>query len=103
MKGKKMVKKYIYVKLTKKWSRYKVGDVIRFGLKKGRGRIDSGYGVEVPPQKAVNEPVKDGPKVETATKNPISDPKIETTNAAPQKVSKPKKVSGPEKSGKLVK
>ena len=95
-----MAAKYIYVKLIKKWSRYKVGDVIRFGYSKGQNRIKLGYGVEVPKQRAVNEPVKEAPKkeapkVETSTKNPVSNPKTETANAAPKKDSKP---SPPKKS-----
>ena len=54
-----MEDKYIYVKLIKVWSRFKVGDVIRFGRSKGLGRINAGEGVEVPKQKAVNGPSKE--------------------------------------------
>ena len=60
----------IYVKMTKVWSRFQVGDVVRFGLNKGKSRIALGLGVEVSRQKAVNDPiVAKKPKVETATIN----------------------------------
>lgn len=63
-----MAKEFIYVKLTKEWGGFAIGDVVRFGANKGQSRIDLGFGVEVPKQKAVNDPVPvKRPKVETAT------------------------------------
>ena len=80
-----MAKKYIYVKMTKEWGGFGVGDVVRFGYNKGESRIREGYGIEVPKQKAVNDPVKEKPKVETATK-PV---KVEKAEVAPKITAKP--------------
>lgn len=75
-----MASKFIYVKLTKEWGGFAVGDVVRFGLNKGQARIDKGEGIEVPKQKAVNEPEKPSrqPKVETATAKPDSEKTVTT-------------------------
>ena len=51
-----MANKFMYVKLIKKWSRFNVGEVIRFGWNKGQSRVDKGLGVVVPKQPAVNGP-----------------------------------------------
>jgi len=92
------MEKFIYVKLTKVWSRYGVGDVVRFGYNKGKGRIREGFGIEVPEQNAVNAPLpkKEKPKVETAAKEPVSDPKVETAEKTP-KVTKKSAVKGSSK------
>jgi hypothetical protein len=85
-----MAKKYIYLEMTKEWGGFAVGDVVRFGLTKGLGRIDKGEGVETKKRPAVNDPVpKEKPKVETAT----AAPKAETAEVTPQKDTKP----GPKK------
>jgi len=49
-----MAEKIIYLKMTKPWGGFNVGDVVRFGENKGRGRIEKGEGIEVAKQKAVN-------------------------------------------------
>ena len=72
-----MSEKYIYVKMCKEWGGFGIGDVVRFGINKGQGRIDAGQGVEVPKQKAVNDPepvVRKKPKVETADAPPPDRP-----------------------------
>ena len=51
-----MANKFMYVKLVRKWSRFNVGEVIRFGWNKGQSRVDKGFGVVVPKQPAVNGP-----------------------------------------------
>ena len=67
-----MSKQYVYVKLTKEWGGFKIGDVVRFGYTKGIARIEKGEGVAVKKQDAVNAPlskppeVKQPPKAETA-------------------------------------
>jgi len=60
----------IYVKLTKEWGGFKVGDVVRFGRCKGLDRIAAGEGIEVSKQQAVNDPIVEVAKplvVEVAT------------------------------------
>ena len=44
---------YIYVKLIKKWGGFSVGDVVRFGVSKGEGRIAKGEGVKVEKPKEI--------------------------------------------------
>lgn len=79
---------YIYVKLIKKWGGFKVGEVVRFGVNKGEGRIAKGEGIKVEKPKSVEKPKKRGrPKVETATIKPEKEtaevtPKIETKKNA---------------------
>jgi hypothetical protein len=77
-----MGQKDIYLKMTKEWGGFQVGDVVRFGYSKAQGRIANGEGVEVPKQPAVNDPprkVKQVPKVETAT----IEPNAETADLPP--------------------
>lgn len=77
-----MAEKYIYVKLIKEWGGFQIGDVVRFGINKGQGRIDKGEGIKVTKQKAVNDPiieVPQKPKVEVA----MVTSKAETTDARP--------------------
>jgi hypothetical protein len=76
-----MAQKDIYLKMTKEWGGFRVGDVVRFGYSKAQGRIANGEGVEVPKQSAVNDPApkKKPPKVETA----MAAPKGETAEVTP--------------------
>ena len=81
--------KYIYVKMTKEWGGFAVGDVVRFGYTKGERKIAEGFGVEVKKQKAVNDPIeekpKEKPKIEVAVKEPVAIPKVETADITPKK------------------
>lgn len=84
-----MAKEYIYVKLTKEWGGFSVGDVVRFGYSKGQARIDAGEGIEVEKQKAVNDPapqISKKPKVETSTAPPPKE--TETAEITPKIESK---------------
>ena len=74
---------YIYVKLLKKWGGFAIGEVVRFGVNKGEGRIAKGEGVKVEKPKAAKEreiPKKEKPKVETASIKP----KAETAEVTPK-------------------
>ena len=44
---------YIYVKLLKKWGGFAIGEVVRFGVNKGEGRIAKGEGVRVEEPKEI--------------------------------------------------
>lgn len=74
---------FMYVKLTKEWGGFSVGDVVRFGWNKGESRVREGYGDQVEKQKAVNDPPKKRPEVETASVNPVSKPGTETAEVTP--------------------
>lgn len=86
--------KDIYLKMTKEWGGFRVGDVVRFGYTKGLGRIENGEGVKVSKQQAVNDPEpkpkKKKPEVETATVD-LSVEKVETAEVTPKKAGRPKK------------
>lgn len=43
----------IYVKMTKEWAGFQIGEIVRFGESKGRSRIELGMGIEVPKPKSV--------------------------------------------------
>ena len=86
---------YIYVKLTKEWGGFSIGDVVRFGEYKGEDRIREGFGVKVPKQKAVNDPDQKR-QVEVAVKPP--NPKMEIAEAKP--IAKPKTKKGKKWTGK---
>ena len=75
-----MAEKIIYLKMTKPWGGFNVGDVVRFGENKGRGRIEKGEGIEVAKQKAVNDPapVRRSPKIETADAPPPAEKAVVT-------------------------
>lgn len=90
-----MAKEFMYVKLTKEWGGFSVDDVIRFGYNKGESRIREGFGVEVPKQKAVNDRVTKRPEVETANRNPLSEPETETAEVTPKKKKKKTKPDMP--------
>lgn len=86
--------KDIYLKMTKEWGGFKVGEVVRFGYTKGVGRIENGEGIKVPKQQAVNEPEpkKKEPEAETAMVDLTVNKKVETAVVAPRKRAKSKKV-----------
>lgn len=76
-----MAKKYIYLKMTKEWGGFRIGEIVRFGFNKGQGRMEKGEGVEVPKQRAVNDPqpqVTRRPMVETATAEPAAEQAVAT-------------------------
>jgi len=75
-----MAEKYMYVKLIKEWGGYQVGDIVRFGWNKGEGRVTAGEGVQVPKQRAVNDP-PEPPKPEPPK---IELPEVETATAEPE-------------------
>ena len=87
-----MAEKYIYIKMVKEWGGFPVGAVVRFGYSKGQGRIEAGEGVEVPKQRAVNDPppVIRSPAVETATAEPAEKPAAEKTVVTPIRRAKTK-------------
>ena len=104
-----MADKYIYVKLTKEWGGFQIGDVVRFGWNKGMGRIDKKEGVQVPKQRAVNDPpepkiekplsvaelkVEAKPVVETATAEPAEQPNTETAEVTPRRRGRPSTKNG---------
>ena len=101
-----MADKYIYVKLTKEWGGFRVGDVVRFGWNKGMGRIEKKEGVQVPKQQAVNDPpvekvipiaelkVEAKPVIETATAEPSEQPKVETAEMTPRRRGRPPMKNG---------
>lgn len=78
-----MGQKIIYVKMTKVWAQFQIGDVVRFGEPKGRSRIELGMGHEVPKSEYDQQQKKrvvKTPKAETATKKPVA----ETAEASPE-------------------
>ncbi len=80
-------KTYIWLKMTKEWGGFHVGDIVRFGTPKGLGRVDAGEGVKVDPP--AEELKKRGrPKIETATIKP----KKETAEVTPKEIKTKKKV-----------
>lgn len=92
--------KYIYVKLTKEWGRFKVGDVVRFGLPKGGIIVEKGFGVKVKKQTAVNDPppeVKISPIVETADAPPPSENAVVTPKLKEKNIERPEDPIGEKK------
>ena len=83
-----MAEKYIYLKMTKEWGGFRIGEVVRFGENKGRGRIKNGEGVEVAKPK-----VREKPKTETA----VAIPAAETAENPPDIPKEKKKVKGKER------
>jgi hypothetical protein len=88
--------KYIYVKLTKEWGGFQIGDVIRFGISKGEWIIDQGKGNKVKKQPAANDPapveeVPEEPKVETADAPIMAEKAVVTPKIEKKKVGRPKK------------
>lgn len=96
-----MADKYIYVKLIKEWGGFQIGDVVRFGWSKGIGRIEKKEGIQVPKQRAVNDPpaekappvaelkVEAKPAVETATIEPLDLKDTETAEVTPRRRGRP--------------
>ena len=91
--------KDIYIKLTKEWGGFQVGDIVRFGYSKGQARIAAGEGVEVSKQPALNDPKPSKrPKAETATAKPAAEKAIaEPEIAEKDKVSEKKVKTSKEK------
>lgn len=80
-------KTYIWLKMTKDWGGFEIGEIVRFGTSKGEGRIANGEGVQVKPPKSVERPKKKGTKIETATMKPEK----ETAEVTPKSVKTKKK------------
>ncbi len=77
-----MAEKYIYLKMTKEWGGFQIGQIVRFGENKARGRIAAGEGIEVSKPSPAKKPL-----AETATANPVA----ETAEVTPQKKQKTSK------------
>ena len=92
----------MYIKLNQGWAgvkNSKAGDVVRCGGSKGPMLLEMGFGVEVPKQRAVNDPPEkpaEKPvvaknatvKIETADSNPTDKPETETAEVTPKKGNK---------------
>jgi len=85
----------IWLKLTKKWGEYKIGDIACFDKGKGDRLIIAGIAVEV---KEPKQPVKTKPKaeikaeakekVESATIEPAAEKAVVTPDITPKKSKK---------------
>jgi hypothetical protein len=89
-----MAQEYVYLKMVKPWGGFNVGDIVRFGWNKGQARIEKGEGIEVPKQRAVNDPqplIRERPRAETMISNPQSEKAVVSPELAdPSETDEPK-------------
>ncbi len=70
-----MEQEIIYVKMTKVWAQFPIGEIVRFGKSKGLSRIELGMGHEVPKSEydqQQKQRLAKKPQAETATNEPAA-------------------------------
>lgn len=86
-----MAQKYIWLKMTKEWGGFAIGEIVRFGESKGVERAEKGFGIQVAEpaesKKARADAAKRAAKDEAkaAVEEKAKADKVETADIAPEK------------------